>query len=124
MSAWPDGTGWPSWAFSNHDAPRAVTRWATADDRAALSFTRSVLALRNRQEALANGTLHMLEASDAILAFERQWREERLLCVFNLGTVAHPWKPPAEGRWRIIERTGGPQDWTLPGLTGLVAERV
>lgn len=21
------GEGWPSWAFSNHDAPRAVTRW-------------------------------------------------------------------------------------------------
>jgi len=29
LSKWP-GTGdegWPSWAFSNHDAPRAVTRW-------------------------------------------------------------------------------------------------
>ena len=27
---WPDepGLGWPSWAFSNHDAPRAVSRWA------------------------------------------------------------------------------------------------
>ncbi len=26
---WPDtaGTGWPSWAFENHDAPRAVSRW-------------------------------------------------------------------------------------------------
>ena len=23
-----DTEGWPSWAFSNHDAPRAVTRWA------------------------------------------------------------------------------------------------
>ena len=29
LSAWPnDGrTGWPSWAFSNHDAPRALSRW-------------------------------------------------------------------------------------------------
>lgn len=25
--------GWPSWAFSNHDAPRAVTRWAPAEHR-------------------------------------------------------------------------------------------
>lgn len=219
MSAWPDGTGWPSWAFSNHDAPRAVTRWASADDRAAmarltmlllacmrgnifvyqgeelglpqaeiefehlqdpeaianwpltlgrdgartpmpwssdvahpawvekpwlpivpehrvlavdaqerdpdsqLSFTRRVLALRNRHEALANGALHMLEASDAILAFERRWREQRLLCVFNLGTGVHPWKPPADGRWRIIERTAAFDDWTLPGLSGFVAER-
>ena len=27
------GEGWPSWAFSNHDAPRAVTRWAAPEDR-------------------------------------------------------------------------------------------
>ena len=29
LAAWPGalGEGWPSWAFSNHDAPRAVTRW-------------------------------------------------------------------------------------------------
>ncbi len=25
--------GWPSWAFSNHDAPRAVTRWAPPEQR-------------------------------------------------------------------------------------------
>jgi alpha-glucosidase len=37
LGAWPDteGMGWPSWAFSNHDAPRAVTRWSTPDHRAA-----------------------------------------------------------------------------------------
>ena len=27
------GEGWPSWAFSNHDAPRAVSRWAAPEDR-------------------------------------------------------------------------------------------
>ncbi len=29
---WSDapGVGWPSWAFENHDAPRAVSRWAVA----------------------------------------------------------------------------------------------
>jgi alpha-glucosidase len=26
------GEGWPSWAFSNHDAPRAVSRWAQGRD--------------------------------------------------------------------------------------------
>jgi alpha-glucosidase len=35
---WPEdsgtrpGTGWPSWAFENHDAPRAVSRWAKGND--------------------------------------------------------------------------------------------
>jgi alpha-glucosidase len=24
---WPDDAGWPSWAFENHDAPRALSRW-------------------------------------------------------------------------------------------------
>jgi len=30
LAEWPDapGMGWPSWAFENHDAPRAVSRWA------------------------------------------------------------------------------------------------
>ena len=33
-SAWPDvpGSGWPSWAFENHDAPRAISRWLNGGD--------------------------------------------------------------------------------------------
>ncbi|MDP4604865.1 MAG: alpha-amylase family glycosyl hydrolase, partial [Erythrobacter sp.] len=36
LSQWSgaDGEGWPSWAFSNHDAPRSVTRWAWHGDHA------------------------------------------------------------------------------------------
>ncbi|WP_291845100.1 alpha-glucosidase [Maricaulis sp.] len=36
---WPsDGvSGWPSWTFSNHDAPRAVSRWAAEGDREAFA---------------------------------------------------------------------------------------
>jgi alpha-glucosidase len=35
VEAWPDtpGMGWPSWAFSNHDAPRWISRWATPEVR-------------------------------------------------------------------------------------------
>lgn len=31
---WPgvEGEGWPSWTFSNHDAPRAISRWAGGRD--------------------------------------------------------------------------------------------
>ncbi|MEL7198836.1 MAG: alpha-glucosidase family protein [Pseudomonadota bacterium] len=34
LSNWEEspGEGWPSWAFSNHDAPRATTRWSGDDD--------------------------------------------------------------------------------------------
>jgi alpha-glucosidase len=33
LDSWPDaaGIGWPSWALSNHDAPRWISRWAPAD---------------------------------------------------------------------------------------------
>jgi alpha-glucosidase len=34
LANWADepGEGWPSWAFSNHDAPRATTRWSGGED--------------------------------------------------------------------------------------------
>jgi alpha-glucosidase len=36
---WPDKSdeGWPSWAFSNHDAPRVVSRWANNRDEVAFA---------------------------------------------------------------------------------------
>jgi alpha-glucosidase len=50
LSQWSgeEGEGWPSWAFSNHDAPRAVTRWAQGGDmaRAARLNLLVLLALR------------------------------------------------------------------------------
>ena len=26
---WPEDAGWPTWAFENHDAPRAISRWSS-----------------------------------------------------------------------------------------------
>ncbi|MDD3445235.1 MAG: alpha glucosidase [Zavarzinia sp.] len=31
LAPWCDGEGEPCWAFENHDAPRALSRWATAE---------------------------------------------------------------------------------------------
>ncbi|MBY0583501.1 MAG: DUF3459 domain-containing protein [Sphingomonas sp.] len=44
---WPDkpGLGWPSWAFSNHDAPRAVSRWAAPQHRDAYARLTMLLLL-------------------------------------------------------------------------------
>jgi len=35
VEQWPDrpGMGWPSWAFENHDAPRALSRWSAPEHR-------------------------------------------------------------------------------------------
>ena len=45
LALWPDdpAVGWPSWAFENHDAPRAVSRWCEAAHQDA--FARVKLAL-------------------------------------------------------------------------------
>jgi alpha-glucosidase len=45
LESWPDtpGLGWPSWAFSNHDAPRWLSRWAPLGHEAA--YARMVMML-------------------------------------------------------------------------------
>ena len=45
LAKWPDrpGEGWPSWAFENHDAPRALSRWCTPDQVDAYSRMKAML---------------------------------------------------------------------------------
>lgn len=45
VARWPDvpGMGWPSWAFENHDAPRAISRWTTPDHAAAFARLKMLL---------------------------------------------------------------------------------
>ena len=43
MNDWPESAGWPTWAFENHDAPRAVSRWADDRHRGALVRAKMLL---------------------------------------------------------------------------------
>ena len=45
VAKWPDepGLGWPSWAFENHDAPRALSRWCVPEDREAFGRLKAML---------------------------------------------------------------------------------
>ncbi|NBB51516.1 DUF3459 domain-containing protein [Rhizobium sp. CRIBSB] len=51
---WPDreGEGWPSWTFSNHDAPRAISRWAEGRDRRKLAEMMMLLLTTLRGNAI------------------------------------------------------------------------
>ncbi len=45
VEEWPDtdGIGWPSWAFENHDAPRALSRWTTPENAHAFAEMKMLL---------------------------------------------------------------------------------
>ncbi|MFN3469616.1 MAG: alpha-amylase family glycosyl hydrolase [Novosphingobium sp.] len=45
VGKWPDapGMGWPSWAFENHDAPRALSRWCAPEHREAFARVKAML---------------------------------------------------------------------------------
>lgn len=45
VGKWPDkpGVGWPSWAFENHDAPRALSRWCAPKNREAFGRVKAML---------------------------------------------------------------------------------
>ncbi|HKY82303.1 MAG TPA: alpha-amylase family glycosyl hydrolase [Sphingobium sp.] len=54
VARWPDepGMGWPSWAFENHDAPRALSRWCAAQDRPAFARLKMLLLIALRGNAI------------------------------------------------------------------------
>lgn len=47
MQSWPQDTetGWPSWAFENHDAPRALSRWCKRENRDAFARLKMTLLI-------------------------------------------------------------------------------
>jgi alpha-glucosidase len=40
---WPEDAGWPTWAFENHDAPRAISRWVGEAHRGTFARTKMLL---------------------------------------------------------------------------------
>ena len=40
---WPETVGWPTWAFENHDAPRAISRWSGDEHRDRFARTKMLL---------------------------------------------------------------------------------
>jgi alpha-glucosidase len=92
------------------------------DASSTLSLTRRFIGLRRSHAALRLGSLRIIEASAAVLAFERAWQHERVLCTFNLGATPQQLAVPPSG-WRVLETVGGATLGELPPLSGLVAAR-
>lgn len=97
LEHWPDepGVGWPSWAMSNHDAPRWLSRWAPQGHEDA--FARMVM------------TLFICLRGNIIL-----WQGEEL----GLSQVEIPFEqlrdPEAIANWPLIQSRDGartPMPW-------------
>jgi alpha-glucosidase len=57
------------------------------DQSSTLWFTRRLIELRKANPVLRFGDIRITEASDQILAFEREWQGTPMLCVFNLSAA-------------------------------------
>jgi alpha-glucosidase len=212
---WPETAGWPSWAFENHDAPRAISRWVNeahhetfarmkmlllcslrgsiiiyqgeelalpqvevsydqlqdpeaianwpqtlsrdgartpmpwrstqpnlgfsdanpwlplgANHRSLavdvqerggnsmLQFTRECLRLRKGWAALRYGSMHVAEADEGLLVFERAAEGQRLRCTFNLSADTLPFR--ASGRELIS--AGDADGGSLPPYAAVIEE--
>jgi len=53
-----------------------------------LSFTRRFLSWRRTQPALQKGSLRFLKAEEPLLVLERTWEDQRMVAIFNLGSLS------------------------------------
>lgn len=145
LAKWPghNGEGWPSWAFSNHDAVRVVSRWddGSANDSRALLLLALLLSLRGNIFLYQGEELGLPQAK---LAFEdlrdpeaianwpmtqqrdgartpMPWVETATYAGFS---VAKPWLPiPVEHVRRAISVQNGQPDSVLTQTRQLIKLR-
>ncbi|WP_296818589.1 alpha-amylase family glycosyl hydrolase [Brevundimonas sp.] len=129
LRAWTgaEGEGWPSWALSNHDAPRAASRWASPEDCAATAKLNLLLLTAIRGNPIiyqgeelglpqADLPLSALKDPEAIANWPETlgrdgartpmpWRADDPTGGFTAG---EPWLPcPPEHRKLAVERQEG-----------------
>ena len=81
------------------------------DPDSVLQTFRRFMAWRKQHPALVVGDLAMVASTDPLLAFERYWEGERLVCVFNFSN--RDVSQPVSSDWRPIDGYGF--DATLEG---------
>jgi alpha-glucosidase len=99
---------------------RAVSQ-QESDPASLLNWTRAMLALRRDTAALRLGRIHVLASPDPIVAFERIWDGQSVVCVFNLTNAAIRWTPP--GAWTEIATTPKAALGHLPPFGAYIARQ-
>lgn len=104
-------TGTPWHSYSPGTATNNVA--AQIDNRASLlNYYRDWIAARKRSVALMKGTITSLPTSDAMLAYVREWDDERVVVVHNV--TASPVTIALPGRGDIVYADAGVTDVLLP----------
>src|SRR4029079_5698568 len=93
---WPTPSPWLPWP-PDADARNAAS--ARDDRESMLHLYRDLLALRRRSPALRRGSLHLRDAPDEVLAYERAWDGDRRLVLVNFGDREA--EVPLEGSWAV-----------------------
>ena len=80
--------------------------------------------LRRTSRALRRGTLGWLAGEGGLLAFERSWQRERVLCACNSDTRPQELTLPA-GKWTVLLGEGVPEGGalTLPPRSAVILKR-
>jgi alpha-glucosidase len=74
------------------------------DPGSVLHAFRRFLAWRKQRPALVRGDIAFVESNEPVLAFERTWKGERILCAFNFSNRSA--SQPVASDWRSIDGHG------------------
>lgn len=117
--------GWPadSWLPMDPDHVPLAVDVQERDPQSCLAVAKALLHLRRGSPALRYGGLVFLPAPPSVLAFERHYGNETLLCAFNLGDSPASWpEAPAAGDI-LLSLNSANSLQHLPALGGIIAQR-
>ncbi|OZA68282.1 MAG: alpha-glucosidase, partial [Sphingomonadales bacterium 39-62-4] len=145
VSKWTDapGIGWPSWAFENHDAPRALSRWCAPEHRDAFgrlkamlfaSLRGNIIVYQGEELGLTQVDIpfEQLQDPEAIanwpLTLSRDGARTPMPWIVQSGeggfTVGVPWLPVGEDNLgRAVDRQEADADSLLNLTTALLRMR-
>ncbi len=92
------------------------------DGQSTLALTRRLLALRRGAPALRLGTIGFIETPGGLLAFEREYGGQRLLCIFNLQSSSQAWRPQPPQEWQVLVSVAHAALGQLPAWSGLILQ--
>ncbi len=94
------------------------------EDKALTAWFAALGQLRRTSSALRRGALRWLTGEGGLLAFERTWRRERMLCACNAGTQPRELTLPA-GKWTVLLGEGASEGdtLTLPPRSAVILKR-